>query len=131
MIEKVNTPKAPPASGPYSHAIRLENLVFASGQLPADPKTGKIIAGDIGAQTRQVLENLKSVLEAAGTDLDHALKMTVYLVDKERNFDTMNRVYEQYIHSNPARTTINVSFIKETPERALVEMDAVGYVENS
>lgn len=89
----------------------------------------RIVTGDVEVQTRQVLGNLKSVLEAAGTDLDHALKMTVYIVDKQRNFDMMNQAYRQYIRSNPARTTIDVSFIKETPEKALVEMDAIAYIE--
>ena len=90
---------------------------------------GKIVEGDIQAQTKQVLENLKNVLEAAGTDLDHTLKMTVYLVDKRENFDKMNKVYGQYIRSKQIRTTVDVSFIKEMPKRALIEIDAIAYAE--
>jgi len=130
MIEKINTPQAPPPNGPYSHAVKLDNLVFASGQLPTDPKTGKIVEDDIQAQTKQVFENLKSVLAAAGTDLDHVLKVTVYLIDKQRNFDRMNEVYGQYILNGPARTTVEASFIKEMPKKALIEVDAIACVEN-
>ncbi|MFQ6113145.1 MAG: RidA family protein [bacterium] len=130
MIEQINTAKAPSPGGPYSHAIKLGNLVFASGQLPTDPKSGKIVVEDIQAQTRQVLENLKSVLEAAGSSLDHTLKMTVYLIDKKRNFKKMNQVYGEYLRNKPARTTVDVSFIKEMPNKALVEMDAIACIES-
>ena len=129
MIDKINTADAPAPSGPYSHAIKLGNLVFASGQLPTDPSTGTIVEVDIEAQTKQVLENLKMVLEAAGTDLDHTLKVSVYIIDKKRNFEKMNQVYGQYIKSKPARTTIDTPFIKELPLRALVEMDAIAFIE--
>ena len=109
--------------------MKLDNLVFTSGQLPTDPETGKIVEEEIAAQSRQVLENLKSVLEAAGTDLDHALKVTVYLVDKQRNFEKMNQVYGQYIRSEPARTTIDVPFIKEMQAKALVEIDVIASID--
>ena len=129
MIDKINTAGAPKPSGPYSHAIKLGNLVFASGQLPTDPSTGTIVEVDIEAQTKQVLENLKMVLEAAGTDLNHTLKVSVYIIDKKKNFEKMNQVYGRYIKSKPARTTIDTPYIKELPLGALVEIDAIAYIE--
>nr|MCU0585426.1 Rid family detoxifying hydrolase [Desulfobacterales bacterium] len=81
MKEKIATEKAPKALGPYSQAVRLGNLLFVSGQVPIDPATGELVAGDIEAQTRQVMENLKAVVAAAGMSLGDALKATCFLKD--------------------------------------------------
>ncbi len=127
-MQRINAPNAPKPNGPYSHAIRHGNLVFTSGQLPTVPESGKIETADIASQTRQVLENLQAVLRAAGTGLEHALKFTVYLAGKQQYFAEMNRVYGEYIRHQPARTTVDVPFIKALPEKALVEMDVIAFM---
>jgi 2-iminobutanoate/2-iminopropanoate deaminase len=102
----VHTPKVPPARVPLSQAIRVGDWVFASGQLGLDVKTGKLAEGGVAAETRQICENLKAVLEAAGSSLEKVVKVTIYLVDIGELM-AMNNVFNQYFpHDPPARTTL-------------------------
>ena len=122
--EAVQTDAAPKAIGPYEQAIRIDWIVFTAGQIPIDPKTGNLVEGGIGAQTRQVLGNLKAVLEAAGSGLDRVVKATVFLKNMS-DFGAMNEVYAEYFsHSRPARSTVAVA---ELPRGALVEIDLVAF----
>lgn len=118
----VSAPAAPKAIGPYSHAIDAAGLVFCSGQTPIDPATGELIDGDIGAQTRRVLQNLQSVLEAAGLTMGHIVKTTVFLMDMA-DFGAMNAVYAEFFpDAPPARSTVQVAGL---PKGARVEIEAV------
>lgn len=118
------TDKAPKPIGPYSQAIQSGNLLFISGQVPINPVTGEI-SGDIGGQTRQVLENLKLILVAAGATPADVLKTTVFLKNLD-DFNAMNAVYGEYFAADaPARSTIEVSRI---PRGALVEIEAVAMI---
>ena len=120
--ESVQTDKAPKAIGPYEQAIKANGFIYTAGQIPIDPKTANIVEGDISAQTRQVLENLKAVLEAGGSSLDRVVKATVFLKNIA-DFAAMNDVYAQYLGSaKPARSTVAVA---ELPRGALVEIDLV------
>src|SRR5262245_56975668 len=104
----VSTADAPPAIGPYSQAINIGDLVFCSGQIPLTPQ-GKILEGDISAQTRQVLTNLQAVLTAAGSSLAQVVKTTVFMADMA-DFTAMNQVYSEFFGSAPpARSTVQVS----------------------
>ena len=120
-MENITTKKAPAAIGPYSQAVKHDNLVFVSGQIALDPATGAMSGTDIAAQATQALENLKAVLEAAGSSLDKALKVTVYLKDMS-DFQKMNEIYAAYFPNKPARATIGVL---QLPKNALVEMDVI------
>lgn len=118
----VQTSNAPAAIGPYSQGIIANGFLYTAGQLGIVPATGKLIEGDIQAQTRQALENLKSILEAAGTNLDNAVKTTVFLANMD-DFAAMNAIYGQYFSSNPpARSTIQVA---KLPLAGLVEIEVV------
>jgi 2-iminobutanoate/2-iminopropanoate deaminase len=121
----ISTPNAPKAIGPYSQAIRAGNLVFTAGQIGLDPSTMEIVtseASGVEAETRQALTNLKHVLEAAGSGLNHVVKTTVFLTDME-NFSAMNAVYAEFFaESFPARSTIAAAGL---PKGALVEIEAV------
>jgi 2-iminobutanoate/2-iminopropanoate deaminase len=122
----IKTDQAPAAVGPYSQAVRIGNLVFTAGQIPLDPATGKLVEGTIEAQTRRVLENLKAVLEAAGSSLTNVVKTTVFLQDMG-NFGAMNGVYAQFFGgSPPARSAVEVAAL---PLGAEVEIEAVAFVE--
>jgi 2-iminobutanoate/2-iminopropanoate deaminase len=126
-VKIIKTEKAPKAIGPYSQGIKLEelSLVFTSGQIPLDPKTGQMVSGSIEIETKQVLENLKGVLEGAGSDLTRVIKTTVYLKDI-KDFPLMNEVYSQYFKENPpARTTISVA---DLPKGAKIEIEAVAVI---
>ena len=108
-IASAHSEDAPKAVGPYSHAIVAGDLVFSSGQLPLDPKTGQIVEGDIGVQTRRVLDNLAAVLAASGSDLAHVTKTTVFLTDLN-DFNAMNEAYAlRFGDHRPARSTVEVS----------------------
>jgi 2-iminobutanoate/2-iminopropanoate deaminase len=122
MREAIATDRAPQAIGPYSQAVRADNQIYCSGQIPIDPTTGSIIEGDIGAQTRQVLTNLSNVLEAAGASLDDVVKTTVYLADMN-DFAAMNAVYATFFSSlAPARSTMQAARL---PRDARVEIDVI------
>jgi 2-iminobutanoate/2-iminopropanoate deaminase len=117
----ISTEKAPAAIGPYSQGIVAGGLLFTSGQLPIHPVTG-IVPSTIEEQTKQVLDNLKSVVEAAGLTLGNIVKTTVYL-QSMGDFETMNKIYATYFPNNPpARATVEVS---KMAKNALVEIDAV------
>lgn len=121
MIEKISTPKAPKAIGPYSQAVKAGNMLFTSGQIPLDPETGIMVGDDITAQTEQVMKNLAAVLEAAGTSFDNVVKTTCFLSDIG-NFAAFNEVYAKYITSAPARSCVAV---KDLPKGALVEVEVI------
>lgn len=118
----VTTQTAPVPVGPYSQAVSNGTLVFTAGQVGLDPNTGKLVEGGVEAETRQALKNLQAVLAAAGTSLDKALKVTVYLTDMGQ-FAAMNRVYAGFFPAEPpARTCIGVAAL---PLGAAVEIEAV------
>jgi 2-iminobutanoate/2-iminopropanoate deaminase len=111
MKKVVIVAQSPPPQAPYSQAIIANGFVFVSGQGPIEPKTGKIVLGDIKDQTRLVLENIKTILEAAGSSLDKAVKCSVFLKDIH-DFAAMNEVYKNYFKENPpARTTVQAGDI--------------------
>jgi 2-iminobutanoate/2-iminopropanoate deaminase len=120
--DQIATTGAPAAIGPYSQAIATEGLVFASGQIALDPASGQLAAGDVRVQTRQAIENLSAVLEAAGSSLTHVVKTTVFLT-KMSDFAAMNEVYGQFFAVEPpARSTVAVA---ELPRGAQVEVEAI------
>jgi 2-iminobutanoate/2-iminopropanoate deaminase len=122
----IQTESAPRAVGPYSQAVKLEgeNLIFISGQIALDPKTGDRIHGGVVQETRQVFENLKAILEVAGSSLDKVVKTTVFLHSMD-DFGVMNEVYSQYFKTDPpARSTIEVSRL---PKGMKVEIEAIAY----
>jgi 2-iminobutanoate/2-iminopropanoate deaminase len=124
----IATESAPKALGPYSqgNVVECKKLVFTAGQVAIDPAIGKISASGIAEQTHQVLKNLKAILEAAGSGLDMVLKTTVYLKNLD-DFKAMNEVYQQYFTTDcPARSAAEVARL---PLDALVEIEAIGYVE--
>jgi 2-iminobutanoate/2-iminopropanoate deaminase len=122
MRDAISTEAAPRAIGPYSQAVRAGSLVFVSGQIPLDPATGAMIDGDIAAQTHRVFANLRAILEAAGTSLDHVVRATVYLADMN-DFAVVNEVYGSYFSSPaPARATVQAARL---PRDARVEIDVI------
>ncbi len=122
MIETVATDRGPKAIGPYSQAVRANGFVFLSGQIPLDPNTQLVVEGDVAAQTERVLENLKGVVEAAGSSLQHVVKTTVFLSDMN-DFAAMNEVYSRYFTAHkPARSTVEVSRL---PKNVRVEIDLI------
>jgi 2-iminobutanoate/2-iminopropanoate deaminase len=122
MRQVISTGSAPKAIGPYSQAIRAAGLLFLSGQVPLDPATGTLVEGDIGKQTERVMENLKAVLVAAGSSMERAVKMSVFLKDMN-DFAAMNEVYGRYFPEDPpARTTIEAARL---PKDARIEIDMI------
>lgn len=122
MKEVIHTDLAPKAVGPYSQAIMTENMIFTSGQIPIDPKAGKIVAETIEAQTEQVMNNLKAVLATAGVGMDRIVKTTCYLADIN-DFAAFNGVYARYFLENPpARSCFQVAAL---PMGAKVEVEVV------
>nr|BCW99956.1 MAG: endoribonuclease [Bacteroidota bacterium] len=118
----IQTPEAPAAIGPYSQAVQVGNMLFCSGQIPIDPKTGEIVSGGIEEQTRQVLENLGAVLRAAGMDYEDVVQCQVFLADMA-DFAAMNRVYAEYFRQNPpARVTVAAAGL---PRNVRVEIACV------
>jgi reactive intermediate/imine deaminase len=118
----ISTPAAPEAIGPYSQAVRAGDTVYLSGQIPLDPATGELVAGAIEAQARRVFENLKAVAAAAGSTLDDAVRVTIYLTDLG-HFAAVNAVMAEYFREPyPARVTIGVASL---PRGAAVEVDCV------
>ncbi len=123
-VEKkiIYTEKAPKPIGPYSQAIIAGDFIFTSGQIPIDPKTNQLVQGDIKEQTKQVLENLKAILEEAGVTFDDVVKVTVYMKDLNE-FSAMNEIYSEYFkNSPPARTTVEVSRL---PRDVKIEIDLI------
>ena len=121
-MQAIHTEKAPKAIGPYSQAIKVGNLVFASGQVPIVPATGEFVEGGIKEQTRQSLTNAKAILEEAGTSLSKVVETTVYLSDMA-NFAAMNEVYAEFFtQPYPARSAVAV---KTLPKNALVEVECI------
>lgn len=123
MEKKVlHTEKAPAAIGPYSQAIEVNGFVFASGQIPINPATGEMVQGDVKEQTRQALTNASEVMKAAGIDLSHVVKTTVFLADMN-DFAAMNEVYATFFSAPfPARSAVAV---KTLPKGALVEVECI------
>ena len=121
-MKAIQTNNAPAAIGPYSQAIEVNGFIFASGQIPIDPAIGEFVEGGIKEQTRQSLLNAKSILIAAGTDLNRVVKTTVYLSDMA-NFAAMNEVYSSFFEQPfPARSAVAV---KDLPKGALVEVEVL------
>ena len=122
MRQVVKTGKAPEAIGPYAQAIKAGGFVFVSGQIPIDPDTGQFVSGGIAEQTRQVMQNLAAVLDAAGSDLQLVVKTSVFLADMEE-FAAMNEVYGKFFGDEPpARATVQAVRL---PRDARVEIEAV------
>ena len=108
-ITTIHTTNAPAAFGPFVQGVKTDTLVFSTGQLPLDPATGKLVSDDVQAQTRQVLFNLKAILDAAGCSLDRVLKATVFITNME-DFDKVNEVYAGFFSDTPpARSCVEVS----------------------
>jgi 2-iminobutanoate/2-iminopropanoate deaminase len=123
--EIITTENAPGAIGPYSQAIKVENMVFCSGQIPIDPQTGEFVSEDTAEQTRQVLKNLSAVLEAAGTNLNNVVKTTVFLADMD-DFAAMNGIYAEFFSENkPARATVQAARL---PKDARVEIECIAII---
>jgi len=125
MKKIVTTINAPKAIGPYSQAVVHNGVAYLSGQIPLDPATGQLAPGDIAVQTERVIENLKAVLEACGSGLEHVLRTTVFLQDMAE-FPGMNEVYARYFPSDPpARSTVQAARL---PRDVRVEIDAIAAV---
>ena len=122
MKEAISTDHGPRAIGPYSQAIRANGFVFVSGQIALDPRTQQLVPGDISAQTERVLENLKGIVEAAGSSMDKVVRATVFLLDMNE-FAAMNEVYARYFSGPaPARSTVQAARL---PRDVRVEIDLI------
>jgi 2-iminobutanoate/2-iminopropanoate deaminase len=125
MSQAISTPAAPAAIGPYSQAIRAGEFLFVSGQIPLDAATGAVVDGDVRAQSRRVLENLRAIITAAGGSLGSVVKTTVYLADMN-DFPALNEEYGKFFGAPaPARVTVQVSRL---PKDVRVEIDAVAHL---
>ncbi len=120
MMKIISTQNAPAAIGPYSQAIAVNGMLFASGQIPLDPKTGTLVEGGIEAQTERVMQNIKAVLEAAGTDFSRVVKTTCFLRDIN-DFAAFNEIYGAYFTGKPARSCVQAVL----PKNAAVEVEVV------
>jgi 2-iminobutanoate/2-iminopropanoate deaminase len=122
MKKQVNTSLAPAAIGPYSQGVIAGNLLFVSGQIPLNPSDGSLVSDSLESQANQVFENLRAIIQEAGTSFEHVLKLTIYLTDLE-NFAAVNKVMENYFSQPyPARATVEVSRL---PKDVEVEIDAI------
>ncbi|MEW9123754.1 MAG: RidA family protein [Thermotaleaceae bacterium] len=122
----IQTEKAPAAIGPYAQAVKLENLIFTSGQLPVNPLTGELLTTDIKAETKQCLENIKAILEEAGTSLENAVKLTIFIKDMNQ-FAEINEVYATYFpEDKPARSCVEVARL---PKDANIEIEAIAIIQ--
>ena len=124
MLEKVYTSNAPEAIGPYSQAIKCDNMLFTSGQIPINPATGNVEAEGITDQATQVMKNLAAVLAEAGTSFDKVIKTTCFLSDMA-DFVAFNAVYAEYFTSKPARSCVAV---KTLPKNVLVEVEVIAEI---
>jgi 2-iminobutanoate/2-iminopropanoate deaminase len=124
-MEAVSSDGAPQAIGPYSSALRAGNLYFISGQVPVDPSSGQMVAGDIGTQTRRVLDNIGALLEAGGLTFSHVVRTTVFLADMN-DFTAMNDAYRSYFNEPyPARSTVQAARL---PRDSRIEIDAIAII---
>ncbi|MFW7380347.1 MAG: RidA family protein [Oligoflexus sp.] len=127
MKQSIHTDLAPKALGPYSQAIKSGSTIYCSGQIPLDPKTGNLVSGDIATETRQVMENLKAVLQEAGASFKDVVKTTIYLQDL-KNFSTVNEIYASYLEAPyPARATFEVAGL---PLGASVEIEMIAHCDS-
>ena len=125
---KVNTEKAPAAFGPFSQAIKTDSFILTSGQLPIDPVTSEVVSGNIKNQTRQVLNNLKAILNEAGSSLEDVVKATVYIISMD-DFQAVNEIYSEFFSDPlPARSCVGVSGLAKG---AKVEIEAIALVKGS
>jgi 2-iminobutanoate/2-iminopropanoate deaminase len=121
-MESISAADAPKAIGPYSQAVRAGNMVFCSGQIPLDPRSGEMVVGDIAKETERVLDNLAAVLRAAGLGFEHVVRTTIYLVEMA-DFPKVNETYaKRFTGTFPARATVQVAAL---PKGARVEIDAI------
>lgn len=124
-MDTIHSDDAPKAIGPYSQAVKAGNVIYTSGQVSLDPKTGELVTGDFGAQARRVFENLEAVLKAGGADFRNVAKATVFLTDLG-NFQALNAIYAEYFGDHkPARTTVQVAGL---PKGAQLEIDLIAIV---
>lgn len=124
MLEKITTANAPAAIGPYSQAIKVNGMLYTSGQIPLDPLSGVIVGNNITEQTEQIMKNLSAVLTTANTSFDNVVKTTCFLSDIS-DFAAFNEVYGKYIKSAPARSCVAV---KDLPKGALAEVEIIATV---
>ena len=128
MKKIISTNEAPAAIGPYSQGVRSGNFVFCSGQIPLDPKSGEIVAGDITAQTRRVMDNIAGLLRAEGLSFDDIVKTTIFLTNLG-DFQTVNQIYGSYFKNDPpARSTVQVAAL---PRGANVEIEIIAAARGS
>ena len=120
-MKKIETNNAPKAIGPYSQAIKTNSLLFVSGQIPIDPKTGNIVSDNIVDQANQCFKNIGEILKASGLDYSNVIKTTVFVKDLN-DFQTVNEIYAKYFISNPARSCVEVSRL---PKGVLIETEAI------
>ena len=124
-MDFIHSDDAPKAIGPYSQAVKAGNVIYTSGQVSLDPKTGELVTGDFTAQARRVFDNLRAVLNAGGAEFRNVTKATVFLTDLA-NFGTLNAIYAEYFGEHkPARTTVQVAGL---PKGAQVEIDLIAVV---
>ena len=124
--EIINTKNAPAAIGPYSQAVRTGNLLFTSGQIPINPATGELVKDNVENATERCLENLKAILEEAGSSLDNVIKTVIFLKDMN-HFSTVNEIYGTYFKTNqPARSCVQVA---KLPKDALIEIEAIALID--
>lgn len=126
MKNTINTTKAPQAIGPYSQAVSINNLLFISGQIPANPQTGEIVQGGVGEEAHQVMKNLKAILEEAGSSFSNAVKTSIFLKNMD-DFALVNEIYASYFEEEnyPARETVQVS---KLPKDVNVEISMIAYI---
>jgi 2-iminobutanoate/2-iminopropanoate deaminase len=124
MIQRISPPGVPAPRGPYSPAVRAGDFIYVSGQVPVDPATQQVVSGDIGVETRRVLDNVKLILEGCGATMADVVRCTVFLADA-KDFAAMNAVYAEYFGDNkPTRTTVVAGFVLQGIK---VEIDAIAY----
>lgn len=126
MKKTINTNNAPQAIGPYSQAVSINNMLFISGQIPANPETGEIVQGGVGEEAHQVMKNLKAILDEAGSSFSNAVKTSIFLKNMD-DFALVNEIYASYFEEGnyPARETVQVS---KLPKDVNVEISMIAYI---